>query len=52
MLNIFSCVYWPLDFFQRDFLCSYRFSVFMGGDEFRGLLCHYFDLEIIESVVL
>lgn len=29
-------------------MCSYRFSVFMVGDEFRGLLCHHFDLEIIE----
>lgn len=30
-------------------MCSCRFSVFMVGDEFRGLLCHHFDLEIIES---
>ena len=33
-------------------MCSCRFGVFVGGDEFRGLLYYHLGLEICESFVL
>ena len=46
-----SASFW-ISFRGNCSVCSCRFGVFVGGDEFRGLLYYHLGLEICESFVL